>query len=72
MIKTLLTRLQNKKVLVSLFAGIVLILTNTGVIDVTGSHTLEVTFNTVLGILVALGVVTDPESHVPVDQDSEG
>lgn len=64
MMKTLLVRLQNKKVLVSLFSGLILILTNTGVIDVSLSHSWEVTFDTILGVAVALGVVSDPESHV--------
>lgn len=64
MIATLLVRLRNKKVLMSLVAGIILILTNTGVIDVGMSHSIEVTWNTILGILITLGVVSDPESHV--------
>ncbi|KRE33439.1 phage holin [Paenibacillus sp. Soil724D2] len=64
MMQKLIVRLQNKKVLLSLFAGVILILTNTGVIDVSASHQAEVIFNTVLSILVGLGVISDPESHV--------
>lgn len=64
MIQKLLTRLQNKTILVSLFSGIILILTTSGLIDVGMSHNAETIFKTVLGILIALGVVSDPESHV--------
>lgn len=62
--KKLLVRLQNKKVLVSVISGILLILVNTGVISVDMSQSVDVTVNTVLSILVALGIVSDPESHV--------
>lgn len=62
--KKLLVRLQNKKILVSVISGILLILVNTGVITVDMSQSVDVTVNTALSILVALGIVSDPESHV--------
>jgi uncharacterized membrane protein len=63
--KKLLVRLQNKRVLLSILSGVLLILVNTGVIDVGMSQQVEVIVNTVLGILITLGIVSDPESHVP-------
>jgi uncharacterized membrane protein len=62
--KKLLVRLQNKKVLLSVISGILLILVQLNVIDVAMSHSVDVVVNTVLGLLVAVGVVSDPESHV--------
>lgn len=64
MIATLLVRLRNKKVLAALVAGVLTILVNTGAIDVGMSHQVEVVFDTFMGILITLGVVSDPESHV--------
>lgn len=64
MMQKLLVRLQNKLTLTSIFSGVILILLNTGAIDVGMSHSIEVTFNIILGILVSLGIVSDPESHV--------
>ncbi|SEN19719.1 hypothetical protein SAMN05518847_102392 [Paenibacillus sp. OV219] len=64
MIQKLLVRLRNKGVLVSLFSGVILILTNTGTIDVGLAHQWDVTFNIILSMLVGLGVIGDPESHV--------
>lgn len=71
MMKTFIARLQNKKVLLSLFAGVVMILVNTGTIDVAMSHQVEVIFNTVLSILVGLGIVSDPDSHIDPDNQGE-
>jgi uncharacterized membrane protein len=48
----------------SLFAGVIMILVNTGIIDVSMSHQAEIIFNTALSILVGLGVVSDPDSHI--------
>jgi uncharacterized membrane protein len=63
-VKRLLIRLQNKTVLTSLISGIMLILVNTGVIDVEMSQKVDTVVNTVLYILVAMGIVSDPESHL--------
>jgi uncharacterized membrane protein len=60
----LLVRLRNKKVLLSVISGILLILVQLNVIDVAMSHSVDVVVNTVLGLLVAIGVVSDPESHI--------
>jgi uncharacterized membrane protein len=60
----LLVRLRNKKVLLSVISGILLILVQLNVIDVAMSHSVDVVVNTVLGLLVAVGVVSDPESHI--------
>lgn len=60
----ILVRLKNKKVLVSVFSGIVLILVSTGVIDLEMSEKADVVFNTLLSIIIALGIVADPESHI--------
>jgi uncharacterized membrane protein len=62
--KKLVTRLQNRNVLISIFSGILLILTNTGVINVDKVDHLNTIFNTILSVLITLGIVSDPESHV--------
>jgi uncharacterized membrane protein len=63
-LKKLLVRLKNKKILLSVISGILLILVQTGVIGIEMSHDVEMTVNSVLGILVAMGIVSDPESHI--------
>jgi uncharacterized membrane protein len=62
--KKLLVRLANKKVLLSVISGILLILVQLNVIDVEMSHSVDIVVNTVLGLLVGIGVISDPESHV--------
>lgn len=59
-----MVRLQNKKIAMAVASGILLVLVNMGVIDVEMSVKAETTVNTVLGVLVALGIVSDPESHI--------
>jgi len=60
----LLVRLRNKKVLLSVISGILLILVQLNVIDVAMSHSVDVVVNTVLSVLIAVGVISDPESHI--------
>jgi len=60
----ILRRLQNKQVLVSVVSGILLVLVSTGAVDLEMSHKLDVTFNTLLSVIIALGIVSDPESHI--------
>jgi uncharacterized membrane protein len=64
MLNKVLTRLQNKTILLSVVSGIMIILLNLGVIDMEISQKADVIINTVLGVLVALGIVKNPESHV--------
>lgn len=62
--KKVLLRLKNKKVLLSVIAGILMILVNVGVIDVTMSdHAMDIA-NTVLGIGVAIGIFSNPDTHL--------
>jgi uncharacterized membrane protein len=63
-VKKLLVRLQNKTILMSVISGIMIILLNLGVIDMEMSQKADVIINTVLGILVAVGVIKNPESHI--------
>lgn len=64
MLKTILTRLQNPKVITAVVSGILLILVNTGVIDVGISDKVTEVVNIILGIGVTLGIFGDPTSHV--------
>lgn len=64
MFQKLFVRLRNKKIFASVVSGILLILVNTGVIDLELSHSIEGGIDTVLGLLVAMGVFSDPESHL--------
>jgi uncharacterized membrane protein len=60
--KKILKRLRNGKVLLSVASGILLILVNTGVIAADALDQYNVIINTVLSVLVALGVVSNPET----------
>lgn len=62
--KKFLVRLQNKKVLTAIVSGILAILVNTGTVDLDVAKGWEVTANSVLIILVTLGIVSNPDSHV--------
>jgi uncharacterized membrane protein len=63
MLKKVLNRLKNKKVIVAVVSGILLILVNLGVIDVAMSEKVTETVNTLLGIGVAVGIFGNPDSH---------
>lgn len=64
MLKKVLNRLQNIKVITAVVSGILLILVNTGVIDIDMSNSIMDTVNIILGLLVTIGVFGDPESHI--------
>lgn len=58
-----LKRFKNKKVLIAAVSGVALILVNTGIITADVSTEIMNTFNTILGIFVALGIVSDSRSN---------
>lgn len=62
--KKVLVRLKNKKVLLSVIAGILMILVNVGVIDMAMSDQAMDIANTVLGIGVTIGIFSNPDSHL--------
>jgi uncharacterized membrane protein len=64
MMKKLFARLRNGKVLLAVISGILLVLVQLGVIDVAMSHNLSIAIDTVLSVFVALGIISDPESHL--------
>lgn len=64
MMKKVLTRLKNIKVLTAVASGILLILVNIGLIDMAMSEKAMGIFNTILSIGVAVGIFGNPESHV--------
>lgn len=57
-------RFKNVKVLIAVISGILLILVNTGIIDSVHSEKIMNTVNTVLSALVALGILSNPDSHI--------
>jgi phi LC3 family holin len=63
-LKTISVRLQNKNVLVAIISGVLLLLTNVGVIDVPHAEHINYIANGILTIFVTVGIVSDPESHV--------
>jgi uncharacterized membrane protein len=62
--KKLLVRIQNPKVIVAVVSGLLLILTNTGVITIEHADHVSQVLDTVLTLLVTMGVFGNPESHV--------
>jgi uncharacterized membrane protein len=64
MLKKIGTRIKNKKVLIAVISGILLILVNLGIIGQDMSNEIMNTVNSVLGVLVAVGIFGNPESHV--------
>ncbi|MHC5291086.1 hypothetical protein CHCC14819_0450 [Bacillus licheniformis] len=62
--QTLMTRLKNAKVLVAISSGILMILVNMGVIDLDMSYKMNTMVNSVLTVLIGMGIIADPESHV--------
>lgn len=57
----MLSRLQNKKVILSVVSGVLLILVNLGIIDVGLSQTVTDTVNTLLAIGVSVGIFSNPD-----------
>lgn len=62
--KKVLVRLKNKKVLLSVIAGILMILVNVGVIDTAMSDKAMDITNTLLGIGVTIGIFSNPDTHL--------
>ena len=64
MFKKIKDRITNPKVIVALVSGILMILVNLNIIDVQVSGKLLDGVNTVLSVLIAIGVFGNPESHI--------
>ena len=61
--KKVLSRLKNKKVALAVLAGILMILVNVNIIDVAMSEQAMEIANTILGLGVAVGIFSNPDSH---------
>lgn len=64
MMKKVMTRLKNPKVVTAVVSGILMILVNTGIIDMDMSAKAMDIANTVLGLGITIGVFGNPESHI--------
>lgn len=64
MLAKLKKRILNPKVILAIVSGILVILVNTGTIDVEMSNSVTDAVNTILGLFVAIGVFGHPESHI--------
>lgn len=62
--KKFLLRLKNKKVLLAVISGILVILVNLGVIDLEMSDKVMKMVDLVLGLGVTIGIFSDPDSHL--------
>ncbi|MGG2090846.1 phage holin [Priestia aryabhattai] len=69
MLKKIRIRIQNKKVILAIISGILIILVNLEVIDIDVSKKAMAVAHTILALLVTVGIVGDPESHVTKDKD---
>jgi len=65
-LETLLIRLRNPKVITALVSGILLLLFNTGIITMDKANHITDIVNILLSLVVSVGVIGNPESHVPV------
>jgi uncharacterized membrane protein len=63
-LKKFLVRLKNPKVITAVISGILIILVNLGIIGVDLSNHVTDTVNTILSVGVAVGVFSDPDSHI--------
>jgi uncharacterized membrane protein len=64
LLKKLSVRIQNPKVIVAVVSGVLLILSNTGIITIDHANYVNDIMNTFLSAFVGLGVFGNPESHV--------
>ena len=71
MLNKLKKRIRNKKVILGVVSGILLILVNLGVIDTAMSNQVTEVVNMVLAIGVSVGIFGNPESHVKELEDSK-
>jgi uncharacterized membrane protein len=62
MLKKVLTRLKNTKVLIAVVSGVLAILVNFGVIDIKMSEEVLTNLNILLGMGVTLGIFSNPET----------
>lgn len=70
MMNKILTRLKNKKVALAVISGILLTLVNLGLIDNSMSERLNELLTTLLTVGVAVGIFSDPESHINKDDEN--
>lgn len=61
--KKVLSRMKNRKVILAVVTGILLILTNVGIIDLAMSQQVTEITNIILGIGVTVGIFANPDSH---------
>lgn len=59
-----IVRIQNVKVFVAVVSGVLLVLSNTGVISVEHADHLNYILNSIFSVFVGLGVFANPEDHV--------
>lgn len=59
-----LVRIQNPRVMLAVISGVLLVLTNTGVLTVESYNYVNDILNAVFSLFVGLGVFSDPESHL--------
>jgi len=57
-------RIKNPKVILAVVSGILMVLVNIGVIDTSISDHVTEVVNTILGVLISIGIFGNPESHV--------
>jgi uncharacterized membrane protein len=62
--------LQNRNVIVAVVSGVTLILTSTGIISIDKADHINAYVNSALIVLVGLGIISDPESHLKNDTEN--
>jgi uncharacterized membrane protein len=68
MLQKIKKRIRNPKVILGIVSGVLMILVNLGIIDaVMSDQVIEIT-NMILGVGVAIGIFSNPESHVKPEE----
>jgi uncharacterized membrane protein len=67
MLKKVLKRLKNKKVILAVVSGLMIILVNLGIVDITVSDKVTDMVTTLLTVGVAIGIFSNPD----IDEHTE-
>ncbi|UDY80749.1 holin [Geobacillus phage GR1] len=71
MLQKIKKRIRNPKVILGIMSGVLMILVNLGIIDELASENVIEITNMILGVGVAIGILSNPESHIKPNEPKE-